>query len=169
MTRAVSQEELAGLLGVTPRWIRDLDRRGLPSSGSGKAKRYPLPEAIRWYTEHRVEAATDRQGAGLQAAMTRRQIAAARTAEMQLAQLEATLIPRGVHAKVLDQVCSELQDRLTAVPRRYAPELVGIDDPRIMMGELRRVSSAILDELRRDPWRSVGGGELEAGGEGEAA
>lgn len=44
----ITKTEAATLLGVTTRWLQDLEARGLPSCGSRKAKRFPIPHLIAW-------------------------------------------------------------------------------------------------------------------------
>lgn len=44
-----TQTEIAEMLGLTTRHVRDLHSRGLPVDQSGPDPRYPMPHAMRWY------------------------------------------------------------------------------------------------------------------------
>ena len=48
VTGWVDQEFIAAVAGVDVRTVRNWERRGMPSFGSGKSKRYPAPHAPCW-------------------------------------------------------------------------------------------------------------------------
>ncbi|TVR55846.1 MAG: hypothetical protein EA421_05365 [Gemmatimonadales bacterium] len=127
----VSQRELAELLGLTTRQIRNLEGRGLPVSATGNRKRYPIPDAIRWYVASKGrEAADAAEVTPYDEALARKTLADARIAERKLAELDAALIPAALHRQVLSRVSEGVAARIRNLPGEWAPRFVGIPNPR---------------------------------------
>lgn len=144
----VNQTELAAMLGLTTRQIRNLETDGLPFQASGNGKLYPIPAAVRWYVQFRETRAAEAAASNsYQEALTRKAVADARTAELKLAQLENTLIPLAVHQEVLGRVLDRVRARIRNLPGAWAERLVGVDEPREMVKLLRDVVREISAEL----------------------
>lgn len=52
-----TQSEIADWFGYTGRHIQNLEERGLPNTGAGATKAYPIPHATVWLTRYRVHQA----------------------------------------------------------------------------------------------------------------
>ena len=55
----VNQTELASILGVSTRQIRNLEREGMPCETEGKRKRYPLPQAVHFWRDREIARALE--------------------------------------------------------------------------------------------------------------
>lgn len=49
----LSQKELAKVLGLTTRQVRNLEAEGMPARSDGRSKFYPVPDAVEWYYERK--------------------------------------------------------------------------------------------------------------------
>ena len=49
VVRWATGAEMASLFGITPRWLLELEERGLPFRGIRTAKRFPIPHAVVWW------------------------------------------------------------------------------------------------------------------------
>jgi len=59
----VNQTQLAKTFGVSPRWLQELELRGLPSEGHRGSKLYPWPDAWVWWTCYSLrQAAAEARG-----------------------------------------------------------------------------------------------------------
>lgn len=144
----VSQRELAELLGLTTRQIRNLEGRGLPVSVTGNRKRYPIPDAIRWYVASKGrEAAEAAEVTPYDEALARKTLADARIAERKLAELDAALIPAALHRQVLSRVSEGVAARIRNLPGEWAPRFVGIPNPRQAVPLLQTLATSLLEAL----------------------
>src|SRR5690606_3285343 len=93
MKKEVTQRELADILGLTTRQIRNLEAAGLPHRAEGNRKLYPIPDAVIWYRDRAVESAlADAQPTQFEEARAREMIARAEKAELEVARLRGELI-----------------------------------------------------------------------------
>lgn len=120
----LSQKELAELLGLTTRQIRNLEAEGMPCRAEKNRKRYPAREAISWYHDRRVQRAVyEMAPTDFNDAKAREMAARAEKAEIEVRQLRGELIHvddlEALHARPLAQ----LRSRLLALPGRIAAEL----------------------------------------------
>ncbi len=51
MATDLTESDFAAMIGVATEQLASLEREGLPTVGTGKAKRYPTPMAVRWYID----------------------------------------------------------------------------------------------------------------------
>lgn len=65
----LTQAELADWFDVTPRWIQDLEERGLPHEGERTSLRYPWPDCQAWMHAHNVRVANAQRSRGDPAAV----------------------------------------------------------------------------------------------------
>lgn len=144
----VSTAELATVLGLTDRQIRNLVGEGMPQRARG---RFDLPGAVQWYVDQWRDRA-DRSNGKLDSEERRALLAAqTRRAELEAAQLAGELEPRAVAATVLMRVAALVADRLSAMPARRASMLVGLDDvdaaALVLEEEIAEIRAALASEL----------------------
>lgn len=121
--KELSQKELAVLLGLSTRQIRNLEAEGMPHRAEKNRKYYPV-DAVQWYVGRKEQAARDEVApTDFNEAKAREMAARAEKAEIEVRQLRGELIHvddlEALHAKPLAQ----LRARLLALPGRIAAEL----------------------------------------------
>jgi phage terminase Nu1 subunit (DNA packaging protein) len=118
----LTQRDIADLLGLTTRQIRNLENEGMPHRAEKNRKFYPMPDAARWYYEREV-ARSRQEPSDYGDARAREMAARAEKAEIEVLQLRAEVIHvsdlEAMHARPLAQ----LRARLLALPGRLAAEL----------------------------------------------
>jgi phage terminase Nu1 subunit (DNA packaging protein) len=136
----VTQQQLADILGLSTRQIRNLEHEGLPLRAEGKRKLYPIPDAVRWYVQReqaRVEP-TD-----YEEAKARKMAAEAELAEIQRDRERGRLLAiedvEREHRKMLERLAAALK----SAPAKYAPRLVG----RRTVPEMMHALKAAIDDL----------------------
>lgn len=144
----VTTAELATVLGLTDRQIRNLVGEGMPQRARG---RFDLPAAVQWYVDQWRDR-SDRSNGRLDSEERRALLAAqTRRAELEAAQLAGELEPRATAATVLMRVAALVADRLSAMPARRAPMLVGLDDvdaaALVLEEEIAEIRAALASEL----------------------
>ncbi|MCA9675773.1 MAG: hypothetical protein KC464_12100 [Myxococcales bacterium] len=144
----VTTGELATVLGLTDRQIRNLVAEGMPQRARG---RFDLPAAVQWYVDQWRDR-SDRSNGRLDSEERRALLAAqTRRAELEAAQLAGELEPRATAATVLMRVAALVADRLGAMPARRAPMLVGLDDVNaaalVLEEEVAEIRAALASEL----------------------
>jgi phage terminase Nu1 subunit (DNA packaging protein) len=154
--REVTLDELARILGKSRHYVLDRLRRGLPyteKGGRGRAYKFNPGEAIRWIARHNPSGRTPDSAA---AEVKRRYwVAMADTKEFQLAQKRRSLIRVEDARAILAEECAIVRSRISGIPSRVAPKIVGITDPAVIEAELRAEIIAALTELAADdPQRS---------------
>lgn len=146
--RMVSQRELAELVGLTTRQIRNLEGRGLPVRAEGNRKLYPVPDAVRWYVDAKArEAAEAAESTPYDEALARKTLADARIQERKLAELDGALVPMALHRQVLTRVAERVAARLRNLPGEWAPRIVGIGSPREAVPVLQSMANSILEDM----------------------
>ncbi|MBS7545731.1 hypothetical protein KHC19_21765 [Ancylobacter oerskovii] len=124
MGEPVTADELAGLLGIAPRTVRELAGRGLVvKAGRG---RYDVAASLSGYCAHLREQAAGRAG-DAQAGLTNERARQAREAADNLALRNATLRGEMVAAKDVaaewSGILRRLRSRILAVPSRVNQRL----------------------------------------------
>jgi len=155
--KELTKAQLCDRFGESAKQIERYVAEGLPCAGTGRARRFPWPEAMRWRdervkrlerdaTEKRLTPAT---ADAVQQANNRRRIAEARLIEIELAEREGLLVTTA-H---VEQVVSELGDRLRAalinLPANHLLDLerVGVDPARAQ-AVLEQIAEALTRTLR---------------------
>lgn len=124
MKREVRQKELAQILGLTTRQIRNLEAAGMPHRAEGNTKWYPLPDTVIWYTERKVESAlTEAQRTDYEEARAREMAARAEKAELEVAKMRGELIHVDDLERLLSAPLAQMRARLLALPGRIASAL----------------------------------------------
>lgn len=133
---SATRHELAALIGVDVRTIKNLVDDGMPKLARGK---YDLGVCVKWYIERSVELARAGKGLNdLDLARQRKTVAEARMAELELEQLEGNLIPLDLH-----------EQRVEGLSARLASQCKGLD--RFIAGVQRATSAvdakAVVDDI----------------------
>lgn len=124
MKREVTQKQLAGILGLTTRQVRNLEAAGIPHRAEGNTKLYPLPGAVQWYRDRAVETAlAEAQSTDYDEAKAREMKARADKAELEVARLRGELIHVDDLEALLSAPLSQMRARLLALPGRIAGAL----------------------------------------------
>jgi phage terminase Nu1 subunit (DNA packaging protein) len=144
---ATTAEAIAGLLNLTPRWVRQLAKEGvIPKPERGK---YDLTGAVQGYVKY-LQARADGRGVEGQDAHTERVRlvrARARRAELEADALEGTLLLENDVVFAWQQIISAFRARTLAIPSRLAPQLVMIHDRKTIQAILTQEVRAALQEL----------------------
>lgn len=92
---------------------------------------------------------TEREGSAYWDAKTRREIAEATKAELQLAALSGDLVKREAVERAAFEAGRLLRDMVLSVPSRLAAELAAMNDAQAIEGRIRDELRKVLDELSR--------------------
>lgn len=142
----VSQAELADVLGVVARQVRNLEKEGLPREAEG----YPVARCVRWYVEFKQAEAVQRTQA--KTAPSTRSDAEDRKAIAEAGILEVRLRREVEELVEVTSYEAELRRILFAM-RREINNLVGFLAPNILhlneLAEARRMARRARDELLR--------------------
>lgn len=153
MPDLLNQLELADVLGVTPRQVRNLEEKGLPYDDTLGVKRYPKRTCQRWYVEFKQEEAVSRlerqESTGLDEWERRKASADARLAEIKVLKEEGRLLPNEVHERVVGEVAERLRAVLINAPSNYAMtlEAAGVD-PQVAQDVLEGLTQDLTQALR---------------------
>jgi terminase small subunit / prophage DNA-packing protein len=123
VTRSVSQQGLAGILGLSTRQIRNLEAEGMPHEADGNRKTYPIPEAVQWYVAREQERATPTD---FDEAKARKMAAEAETAELELARMRARLVAVDDVVKEQSRIYDHMRAKILSAGAKYAPATVGL-------------------------------------------
>lgn len=152
----LSQKELAARLDLDPRQIRNLSKRGMPTTylgETGEERGYPWPACLHWYLRFKVEAETQKftTPQRLQAAQIRDLEAKAAKSEMALAQMRGELLERPLVRRERQQAFERIRNLNTTRASRWAPRLEGLDGPRLLTAledlgeeEMRQLQRSLL-------------------------
>ena len=126
MTLEVTQKELAEVLSLTARQIRNLDDLGLPSKPGRRGTRlYDLREAVAWYVERERERARPSDSALGRAKLEQAELEMRRR-RIEVAKAEGELIAIADHRTVVGKVADAFRAALLSVPGSWGPQIVGI-------------------------------------------
>lgn len=143
-------------------WVARFDDRSIDIEGTKKlleANRSPRGGVINRTTKAGVTTTTTIDGAEespigkttLTEARTRREIALAKKAELEVARIRGELVPRAEAEAAYMEVIAALKANLEAIPQRVAPALVGLKDMRAIQGIVRREIETAMRGLSDDP------------------
>lgn len=120
--KEASQTEIAEILGLTTRQIRNLEGEGMPHRAEGNRKLYPLPGAVQWYYQREIARAMPTD---FEEAKARKMAAEAALAELELAQAEGRIVTVDDMEKMLSSPLYRLRAKMLSLPSKWAPSLVG--------------------------------------------
>lgn len=144
----VNQKDLARILGLSTRQIRNLEAQGLPHRAEGNQKLYPIPESVQWYMQQAVDRAQDKAESQEKAESERRKLAAeAKLAEIKAAEAEGRLIPLEVYEEDLSRTLDAVRAKLLNIPGAWSPAVVGCRDVPTALTRLRPLVHSMLGEV----------------------
>lgn len=148
MSQHVNQTELAQILGITSRQVRNLEKKGIPHRSKGREKLYPVPGAVLWYIQQERERASSSAPLEEMKELKNRKLSAeTRLAEFEAAEKEGKLIPLEIHEERFAAQLERLRARILNVPGAWAPALVGCRAIPDAMTRLKGLCSELLQEL----------------------
>lgn len=146
----VNQKELASILGITDRRLRQLKTEyGLFSSASGSAhKKYKLELCIPEYIQYKLED----EGKSTKGADKERQQAEHEAIKKQISQLKLRKLKGQLHEandveRFLTDMLLAFRGKLIAIPSKIAPLIVGEDDITVITSLLEKEVYEALDQL----------------------
>lgn len=147
---AVSQVDLASILGLSSRQIRNLEKQGLPREEKG----YPVSRCVRWYADFKQEEALQRAASreepkDMEEAELRKAVADAEMAELKLARLRGEVAPIDQYRREMRRVLGRVRARFQSVPGEYAPRILEPMDMAAAVTVLRDLVATVLSELQR--------------------
>jgi phage terminase Nu1 subunit (DNA packaging protein) len=134
----VTSQEISILFGVSRRTVENWKREGMPHMKRG----IPFCEAFKWWRAERFKELGE-----LREARTRREIARARMAELEMQGKEGSLIDRNVPIEWLRGHIFEVKTVLEGIPRRLSGELAPIQNEKEIEFVLRREIRSIENQL----------------------
>lgn len=139
-------------VGVGRRQVENYLAEGLPSRKEGNKHRIPWAEGFAWWLAHRDRTGGRRgpEGAELEDAKRRRELAAARLAELELAKAEGALVAREDAEGWVADLFSILAAALQRAPNQWAPKLVRVETVAETRRLLEQLADAVLAEWDRD-------------------
>jgi phage terminase Nu1 subunit (DNA packaging protein) len=141
-------EDVADLLGVSPRWVLKLTQQGLiPKKGRGV---FDAKEVVRAYIDVLKKGKEPKAASGdddLLAHKTRFTKAKADSAEMEAARLSGRLIPAEDVADTWGSLASNFRARMLALPNAAAPQLLTAVDQAAVVSILKGLVDDALNEL----------------------
>ena len=149
----VNQKELAAILGLTDRRIRQLKTEfglfsGASAVSSGKQKRYKLEVCVPEYINYKLETEVQ-QGTSL---VKEKEQAEHEQIKKKISILKLRKLRRELHEaddveEFLTDMLVNFKNRLLSVPQKVAPLVVGEDDVNVILDLLEREIFQSLDEL----------------------
>lgn len=145
----MSQADLARILPLTTRQIRNLEADGLPHRADGNRKWYPIPEAVVWWRDREVAAAlAGVQVSDLDRIKERKLEAEAAAKELELAERRGQLMRAAAARHTWAAVLTRLRSKVISFMGALAPQMVGLENPREAKAILDRAMNELLAELR---------------------
>lgn len=144
--KSVNQKELAERLGISAKWVRDLEKKGLPKDGEGHGATYPWPEAREWYNDHiRALERKKEPEDDLKKLRLRKMQAEVAAAELSNAEAEGRVVPFEIHEQRVGAVFDRLRAIIMTIPSKYLGAMQRARTPL----EASTVGEQIRDDLLR--------------------
>ncbi len=144
----VNQTELARMFQVTTRTVQRWNERGLPRQGEGRAAKYPLERCIVWVRERdREEVLEAARPKDLEEARLRKAIADAELAEYEVAERRGETLTVEHFEDLMGSATRRMDAQLRTLPRRVAPELVGLTTVKAFRAALEDAVAQVRAEL----------------------
>lgn len=139
----VSQKQLAGVLGISDRWVRQLKTEyGMFTYTEGR--KYNLEKCVQEFIDYRVQTATEDTGGSVKDAHEE--------IKKEISELKLRRLRRELHAasdveEFLTNMLVSFRSSLLAVPSRAAPLVAGEDDVRAITATLEKEVTQVLEQL----------------------
>ena len=157
--------EVADFLNVEPRWINRLVKeKGMPRLNRGA---YDLKVCVHWYIRFLKDQIEEAGGGGesLQRAELRKAVAEADRLEIKLARERGEIISISAAQRVISLHVKASRDRLLSIPRRAAPQCVGLEKAAIAEHLITQLVYEALNDLSAIPDRIRDLAEVPAEGD----
>lgn len=141
----LNQTELATMLGLTTRQIRNLEIAGMPHGAEKNSKRYPLPDALDWYYSRKY---TPDEPTTMEEAKLRKLSAEADMAQLELAEMRRELWRVSDSADELGRALEQVDAALRNAPSRYAPDLAQVADLKVPKAQ--RFLADVIERIRAE-------------------
>lgn len=141
----VNQLDLAALLGIVPRQVKNLvDGGKLPSMIEHGKRVYPLPAAVHEFVKYKVDQVSkdDDKLDALDQAKLRKLTAEAEDAEMDLLQKRGELIDRVTSQRAVAEIVGGLDGQMSEAPSRHSRKLIGLKNESSARKALREIINA---------------------------
>ncbi len=141
----VTQQELAPILNVTSREIRNLYERGLPFTIGAKNRReHDVAECVAWYLKFKLEEKKDDPGKSATAGLRLRALEIeVHQAEIELAEARKNLVSVEYLETQVARINEAVRSRILNLPGRAGPILVGCKT----IAEVQIRMQGLIDEL----------------------
>lgn len=165
----VNQKDLALILGLSDRRIRELNTAGV-FARPAKGQKYDLGMCVKAYIEYKVKAEVGRDGnAGYEEARERHENAKARIAELRYRRMLGELHAASDIQNIVGDMLVAFREKVLSLPTRLAARVVGVSDTVEAASVLRAGLREALEELSEyDPAAFQGGVNFEEDPEEDA-
>lgn len=123
----MNKTELGKALRLTSQQLTNLERHGLPVDRSNGRPVYELAAVLAWYVGFKQDAVRDRKPSTRTDADTRKAVAQAELAELELAQVKGQLVTLDDYEAGLSRVTGLLASIIRSAAGKWAPALVGLE------------------------------------------
>lgn len=162
----VTQKELARILGISDRRIRQLGEEGF-FTRSDDTKKYNLTRCVQEYIRYKVEAETgDTKSVDYDKERAKHEKTKGEIAKLRLRKLRGELHEAADVEAAVGGMLVDFRSRVLALPSKLAPRLLGMIDPNEVMEVLKTELRGTLEALAEyDPaaYQEVIGFEDEDG------
>lgn len=145
-----NQQDLAALLGVTPRQVKNLvDGGKISSIVEGGRRLYPLPLCVHEFVKYQRELAQVKEEKldQLDQAKLRKLNAEAEQAEMDLLRKRGELLDRPTSERAMSEVLQALRSEVDQMPGRYARKTVQLANAQRARAVWREAANELLVRL----------------------
>lgn len=143
----VNQKELAAIIGITPRRIRELKQEGFFETIPG-SKRYDLAKCVQEYIEYKIKAETKNSKS-----MDKEEAQAKHEGiKMEISILKLRRLKRELHEardveNFLSNMLINFKNKLLSMPSKVSVQIVGEQDINKIMAVLNKEVLETLEEL----------------------
>jgi phage terminase Nu1 subunit (DNA packaging protein) len=153
--RSLNLTQVAEVFGVVPSTVSAWLRRGLPalkrSTGRGSGANgwvFDSAAVSEWLREDALEASVSKvDGVSIAEGRRRKVLAQAALAELEVARMQAELVPAEEISRVWGRMVGNCRARLLAIPSKLAPRLITLADQEAVYAELKHEIYEALTEL----------------------
>jgi phage terminase Nu1 subunit (DNA packaging protein) len=160
----LSQMEVAELLTLSTRQVRNLEAEGMPVHARAGKKWYVWREVLEWDRERKEAAAREaatpdpEEPDSLLEAERRKAIADAKIAEMKEQQMRRALIAEADAEAEITRFCDRVRASILSIRSRHQAEILNLQTIPDAGRALERIVAAVLTDLQRE---AGGARELE--------
>lgn len=150
MTTTVTREELLNHLNINPDTLTEYQKEGLPihKKGAGRSKaQYILEDVTDWLDANGKKYGQTKES--LQEAKTRREIALATMAELELKELEGELVRLSDVTDEFEKQLINVKQKLLVLPSKVAGAVLGMTDINQIKEVIEREIYTALEELSK--------------------